>query len=429
MSTLEIIKNNTLRAEFLRAADLITQTQVTMFLDRPAPDKPGIIETLETQLEESGQGDDETVQISTMRQLLSDTLDIYNDPFANYITPKQLKNYYARRGGNLMGIGVKYRAFDEDYPVIIGVLLGGPLEKSGIKPGDRITAIDGVDQEGASSADVSGKLKGDEGSTVQLSMQHRDGGSFEVTATRSKVTLRYARAELMDDQIGYIKVSRFGGKTHETVAAMVSNLIGEGAKGMVLDLRDNPGGSTRAARGIVSIFTDKQSVYCEQYKTGATRELPRHGNKLTDMPLVLLINGKSMSSSEIVAGALQDYQRATLIGEPSYGKGLIQKVFNMKAPLGGAVRTTIAAYATPAQTLIHGVGVTPDIFIESAPRGLFAETGSLNISNSAREFKRELLEKRLREDLDPEEAENLISLQDTQLNQGLAELKTLIESN
>ena len=203
---------------------------------------------------------------------------------------------------------------------------------------------------------------------------------------------------------------------------MLQELLNQGAKYLVLDLRDNPGGSTRAARGITSLFVDKQSVYCERYEAGGVRELPHEGRKLTDLPLAVIVNEASMSASEIVAGALQDYGRAVVVGAPTYGKGLIQKVFNLKEPLGGAVRTTIAAYATPHHTLIHGVGVTPDLYEESAPQHLFRETGSLNISSAARVFKRQLLEDRLRRDFSDEESLRLISLEDQQLKRGIREL-------
>ena len=229
----------------------------------------------------------------------------------------------------------------------------------------------------------------------------------------------------MPDATGYLRVSRFGGNTHERAAELLDGLLQQGAKRLLLDLRDNPGGSTRAARAITTLFSDAKNVYCERYETGSTRKLPRHGNTLTALPLVVLVNEHSMSAAEIVAGALQDHGRAVLVGVPTYGKGLIQKVFRLKAPLGGAVRITIASYATPRETLIHGVGITPDRFVATAPRRLFAETGSLNISARARAFKRQLLEQRLTQDLPADESKQLLSMRDEQLHAGLEELAAL----
>lgn len=462
MALLDNIDNAPLRSEFLRAINLVTTTQLSMFLDREPPSRETMIDTLNRKLESAADGAPDTgsampaastvaadastnthtatattpvatadksgnedpliqQQAKAMREVLNESLAIYNDPFATYINPQQLKSYHNKRKGNLLGVGIKFRAFDDNYPVIIGALQGGPLQGI-VAPGDRMISIGGVDQNGVSSKDVAGVLKGEAGSTVDILIRPEDGDEKIITATRSQIKLLYARAEMLDSAIGYIKVSRFGGNTHETVRSLLQDLLQQGAQSLVLDLRDNPGGSTRAARGIVSLFVDKQNVYCERYEAGGMRELPHEGEKLTDLPLAVVVNEHSMSSSEIVAGALQDYGRATLIGAPTYGKGLIQKVFNLKAPLGGAVRTTIAAYATPSHTLIHGVGVTPDIFEATAEESMFRETGSLNVSADSRTFKRKLLEQRVVEDFPEKRANFLISLEDQQLKRAIAEL-------
>lgn len=427
MADLEQIENLQLRSEFLRAVNLVTTTQLTLFLDREAPTRVSMVRALEDRLsrrEQSAGEDRDTYQAGVMREVLINSISIFNDPFASYINPDQLKRYYNRRKGNLLGVGLKFRAFDDDYPAIIGALLDGPLENTELTPGDRLLSIGGRDQRGVSSRDISTALKGTAGSTVDMQLQHSSGEKYELTATRSQIKLRYVRAEMLDNQVGYLKVSRFGGATHQTARELLRGLLDQGARYLVLDLRDNPGGSTRAARSITSMFVGKQSVYCERYEAGGVRELPHEGNKLTDLPLAVIINEASMSASEIVAGALQDYGRAVIVGAPTYGKGLIQKVFNLKEPLGGAVRTTIAAYATPHHTLIHGVGVTPDIYEETAPEHLFREAGSLNVSAAARDFKRVLLEARIRENFPEEEAQRLISLEDIQLKRGIRELTT-----
>jgi len=450
VSDLSEVENLPLRSEFLRAINLVTTTQLTLFLDREPPTRESIVadfkqrlSSMDSSASESSQKTTSQIQSSAeisadpttavtandktqakvMREVLLAAIGVFNDPFATYINPEQLKRYYNKRTGNLLGIGVKFRAFDDAYPVIIGPLLGGPLDQSAMEPADRIVEIAGSDQFGASSLAVSTALKGEKGTTVQLKLRRSDGEDYLLEATRSQIQLKYARSEMLDDKVGYLKISRFGGGTHTTVRALLEDLLKQGARRLVLDVRDNPGGSTRAARGVVSLFVDKQHVYCERYEAGGMRELPHEGEKLTDLPLAVLVNEASMSASEIVAGALQDYGRAIIVGAPTYGKGLIQKVFNLKAPLGGAVRTTIAAYATPSHTLIHGVGVTPDVFEPTAPRQLFRESGSLNISAAALKFKRKLLEERLRNDYEPEEAERLIAYKDAQLIRGIQELK------
>ncbi len=422
MSDLTQIENLKLRSEFLRAINLVTTTQLTLFLESEAPTRDSMIASLEKRLadkEPSAGADMDIHQSKAMREVLFDAISVFNDPFATYINPDQLKRYYNRRKGNLLGVGLKFRAFDDDYPVVIGTLLGGPLEKTPMSPADRIIEINGKDQKGVSSRDVTSALKGEAGSEVELRLRHEDDSEYSLTATRSQINLKYARSEMLADKVGYLKVSRFGGNTHKTARALLQGLLDDGARHLVLDLRDNPGGSTRAARGIVSSFVDKQNVYCERYEAGGVRELPHEGGKLTDLPLAVIVNEASQSASEIVAGALQDYDRAVIVGAPTYGKGLIQKVFNLQAPLGGAVRTTIAAYATPKHTLIHGVGVTPDIYEATAPESLFRETGSLNVSADARAFKRKLLEQRINEQFDDEKADSLIAREDLQLKRSI----------
>jgi carboxyl-terminal processing protease len=234
--------------------------------------------------------------------------------------------------------------------------------------------------------------------------------------------LHYARSEKLTDSLAVLKISRFGGNTHKRVQQLIQSMEQEGVTALVLDLRDNPGGSTRAARFIMSMFDDSEWVYCEQYKSGKTNRLPRAGKILTDMPLAILVNEYSMSSSEILAGALQSRGRATVIGTPTYGKGLIQKVFPLEQPLSGAIRCTIATWASLDEIPLHGRGLLPDIYVPTAPRQLFRETGSLNISTESRVYRRILLEKKLRDTLPAQEAEALIAQSDLQLQRAVSHL-------
>jgi len=397
------------RAQCLKALDIVDTTQLTLFLQREPESREKLVE----QIDSFAQLPEEKA-LAAMQTLLSDVMAVYNDPFANYINPKQHKAYTERRTGGFVGLGLKFRTQTEDYPVVIGALLGGPLEERDMEPGDKIISVNDEDLHALSSRQVSTILKGPPDSTARLKLQ-RNGETFDLETRRQSVQLQYARTEMHENNVGYIKVSRFGGKTHVLVRQLLKELISDGAKSLVLDLRDNPGGSTRAARNMLSIFHKAPWVYCEQYKTGKINRLPRDGDWLTDMPLSVLVNEYSMSSSEILAGALQDYKRAKLIGAPTYGKGLIQRVFPLAEPLGGAVRTTIAMYGTPSHTLLHGRGLLPDVYVPTAPERLFKETGSVNISDKARAFRRSLFMKSLKEKLSAEVVSGYEILPDTQL--------------
>lgn len=423
-------------AEFVKALNLIDQTQLTIFTDAPPPTRKESIEkynsmvkALEAELDNTDADYDqqlETKQLEIMRKLISEKIDAYNDQYANYITPDSLKKYNARRNGNFVGVGLKFRAIEDGYPLAIGALSGGPMDGKDIKPGDKLISVDGNSLEKLNSGEIVKALKGPENSTATIQVL-RDQQEHTVSVIRSAVELHYAAAEMIEGNIGLIKISRFGSKTHTRVATLLTSLIEEGAQSFILDLRDNPGGSTRAARAIVSMFSTEQDIYCERYKTGAVKQLPRHGDHLTDLPLAVLINGDSMSSSEIVAGAIQTYNRGLIIGSPSFGKGLVQKVFNLQAPLGGAVRTTIAVFGRPDHQLIHSAGIVPDVYVATKSDFMFRRTGSLNISKEARAYQRTLLEEGVRKK-HPKNADTLIAAKDLQLQTAVNRLQTKVSN-
>lgn len=288
-------------------------------------------------------------------------------------------------------------------------------------PGDKLVSIDDKPLKGLLSTEIVAALQGPDKSTAVITVLRGDT-EHTIEVTRAAVELHYADAELLEQNIGYIKISRFGGTTHERVGKLLAGLLDEGATSFILDLRDNPGGSTRAARAIVSMFSKENDMYCERYKSGAVKQLPRHGEHVTDLPLAVLINGDSMSSSEIVAGAIQSYDRGIIIGSPSFGKGLVQKVFNLAAPLGGAVRTTIAVFGRPDHQLIHATGIVPDIYIETDSDFMYRRVGSLNIADAAKAFQRELLEKDIRAK-QPERADEFIAAIDLQLQTAINKLQ------
>lgn len=427
MNPLTLVANPKIRGELARALNLITDVQLNLFRDTPAPTREDILSQFSLRMQQRGVvAIDDTEIVDIARELLGSTLDTFNDPFANYVTPESLKKYKQRRNGQFVGIGVKFRARKESYPVVIGPLTGGPLEHANIKPGDQIRAIDGVDLFASSSEDIGEKLRGKEGSSVRLQLARtKPDQIITLDAVRQKVKLSYLRVEVLDGNVGYIKISRFAAKTHLMVEKYLRQLLLAGVVGIILDLRDNPGGSTLAARATVSLFQEDRHVYAEQYKSGAVRLLPRIGNKVTDLPVAVLANEKSMSSAEIVAGALQVSARAKIVGAPTYGKGLIQRVFDLKPPLGGAIRATIAVYATLDETLIHGVGIVPDIYVASAKGDFFVETGSLNISAAAQTYRRQLLHENIYQRYDADEAAALIQQTDEQLERAVMYLRNL----
>ena len=407
-----------LHVELKRALGIIDKTQLELFRQGPLISSDERERRIDDIL--SLEKTDNKLAVSKARELLTDVQRAYGDPFANYITPVNHGNYQRSRGGNLVGIGIKFRSRDKDYPVVIGPLLGGPLDNFDVQPGDVLKSVAGESLFGASARQVRSKLSGPAGSRVSVNLGR--GGSITTTleVERRSVELHYARKALLANDIAYIKISRFGTDTFERIKDFVQNFEAQGVRAYILDLRDNPGGSTRAARIIMSLFDDASWVYCEQYKGGRSRQLPREGEQISNAPMAVLINERSMSSSEILAGALQARKRATLVGSPSFGKGLIQKVYPLKTPIEGAVRTTIATYATPDNLPLHARGLTPDIYVPTAPHELYRETGSLNVSEQTRAFRTSLDTNRLRRKIGPSRADALIAVGDLQLQAAIS---------
>ncbi len=420
-------------AEFKRALSIIEKTQLDIFSDITPENKTEVIlrfntlsEAAAAELEPSTSDSGVRIaekRIELMRSLISETIDTYNDQYANYISPDALRKYSERRSGSYEGIGLKFRTVTDNYPLVIGPLVNGPLESSDLLPGDKLIEANGRDLKGLNNRNIIEILKGPADTIVRLKVQ-RDNATHSVVATRSAVDLHYARSEVIENDIGYIQISRFGGKTHKRVLALLNELLKKNVTGLILDLRNNPGGSTRAARAVVSMFSNEKYIYCERNKAGTIKQLPRHGEHITDLPLAVLVNGDSMSSSEIVAGALQAYERGIIIGSPTFGKGLVQRVFNLKEPLGGAIRTTIAVFGTPDHRIIHSAGIVPDIYVETAADFMFKRTGSLNIKQNARNFQRTLLEEGVRKK-HPHKAKALIEAPDRQLQTAIAEINKL----
>ncbi len=402
-----------LRTELKRALGIIDETQLELFRQGPLMSSDERERRIDDIL--SHETSDIKLAVSKARTLLADVQRAYGDPFANYISPVNHSSYQRNRSGNLVGIGIKFRSRDKDYPVVIGPLLGGPLDNFDIQPGDALKSVAGESLFGASARQVRSKLSGPARSRVSVTLGRGESITTTLEVERRSVELHYARETLLADNIAYIKISRFGTDTFERVKTFVLDFERQGVRAYILDLRDNPGGSTRAARIIMSMFDDASWVYCEQYKGGRSRQLPREGEQISKAPLAILINERSMSSSEILAGALQARKRATLVGAPSFGKGLIQKVYPLKAPIEGAVRTTIATYATPDNLPLHARGLTPDIYVPTAPHELYRETGSLNVSEQTRVFRASLNADRLREKIGSKDAEAILAVADMQL--------------
>ncbi len=276
------------------------------------------------------------------------------DPHSVYISSDQLKRVNEDFQGSFEGIGVEFDIIN-DTLTIVSPISGGPSEKLGILAGDKIVKIDGVSAVKIARDDVPKKLKGPKGTKVIVTIMRaglNDPLEFEIT--RDKIPIYSVDASFMyNDEIGYVKVSRFAGTTYDEFMKAMGELSNQGMKKVILDLRGDPGGYLDQAFKMASEFIPKgqKIVYTKSRISDFNEEYISSGGMYTDIPLVVLVNGGSASASEIVSGAVQDWDRGLIVGETTFGKGLVQRQFDL--PDGSAFRVTTARYYTPSGRLIQ----------------------------------------------------------------------------
>ncbi len=299
-----------------------------------------------------------------MQGAIRGMMEAVGDDYTYYMDPQVYEIESTSLSGQYEGIGA-YVDTQGEYLTIVSPIEGSPAAAAGLRPGDQIIAIDGEDMTGVSPEEARQKVLGPAGSTVVLTVA-REGEPEPLTFTivRARITVPSVTGEMRQDGIAYIDINFFGDRTTNELRAKLDELLAQNPKGIILDLRFNPGGYLVTAVEVTSEFIDDGVVLIEQYGDGTRDTYNALGNgKATDIPMVVLINEGSASASEILAGALQDYGRAKLVGVQSFGKGSVQTI----QPLSnnqGAARITIAKWLTPKERAIQGVGLTPDYIVE-----------------------------------------------------------------
>jgi carboxyl-terminal processing protease len=304
--------------------------------------------------------------VALMRGAIRGMMEGLGDQHSSYIDPEQLTAFTTQiEGEQYEGIGAWVDPTG-DYLTIISPMVGSPAEKAGLKPGDKIIAIDGEDMTGIDGELVRQRVIGEKGTTVHLTV-YRPGTEtpLEFDITRDSITASNVMSRMMDNHVAYIRLLAFGDeKTLSDFRTALKNLMAEKPVGVILDLRYNGGGLLDSAVEIASEFVGEGVIVYEQYGDGKKLSFDAKPDGVaTEIPLVVLINEGSASASEIVAGAIQDTGRGTLVGMKSYGKGSVQIWTNLKNDQG-AVRVTVANWLTPKERSINEIGITPDVQIE-----------------------------------------------------------------
>lgn len=288
------------------------------------------------------------------------------DPYSNFIPGEELKDLCSEyiEGSFDGGIGVMMLKFKNSEAIlVVQVMEGSSAEKAGLKKGDKIVKVNGRSIEGVSSKDCVAKIKGKMGTSVNLRIKRKDK-FFDVKVRRSRIEIDNVRGRMVREDIGLIQLDKFSANVVEKTRKILNNLRSKGAKYIILDLRDNPGGTLDDAVGIASIFTSKSPI-AGQKSNFEKKMFERVGEYDESFPLVLLINGGSASGSEVVASCLKSHGRALLIGERTYGKGTVQVVsaIDSENVEKGAIKLTIANFFGPKEEVIDKEGVSPHIYV------------------------------------------------------------------
>ena len=284
------------------------------------------------------------------------------DPYTAYMDRHTLAAFLENTEGRYAGIGVRVQLDPSDNRIqILQVFPNGPSAQAGLEPGDKIVQVNGVEVSGINFDEAITMLRGTPSTRVNVSILRRDG-TFDVEITRAEVEVPSVEHRMLDDEIGYIRITNFDQMTYPQFMTALNNLGQSGMRGLVVDVRNNPGGLLDSVVRITNELVPRGLIVYTEDKHG-NREEMRGNSRQLDIPLVVLVNENSASASEVLAGAVRDTQSGTLVGNTTFGKGVVQRLFQLSD--GSGIRVTVARYYTPGGYTIHGEGITPDVLIET----------------------------------------------------------------
>jgi carboxyl-terminal processing protease len=311
----------------------------------------------------AGKVDDDQLMESAINGMLTSL-----DPHSNYLNTKNFDDMKVQTRGEFGGLGIEV-SMENGIVKVVTPIDDTPAARAGLKPGDLITALDGQPVQGMTLPQAVDKMRGPINSDIRLTIQRKGRDPFDVKLTRATIRIQSVRSHLVGDDIGYIRITSFNEQTDvglNNAMKSIKQQAGDKLRGIVLDLRNNPGGLLDQAVAVANAFIDKGEIVSTRGRRAddAQRFDARPGAVAGGLPIAVLINGGSASASEIVAGALQDHHRAILLGTRSFGKGSVQTIIPL--PGHGAMRLTTARYYTPSGRSIQAKGIEPDIVVEAA---------------------------------------------------------------
>lgn len=296
---------------------------------------------------------------------LKGILNSLEDPYSVYMTKDEFASLMEETSGSFGGIGVVVTPGDDNLITVVSPIEDTPGERAGLKSGDKIIKVNGEEFFAENMDEAVKKMKGEPDTEVVLSIMRMQKGKenkiFDLEIIREIIRIETVKASVIDDNIGYIKISSFDDLTYKDFKTELNNLGNKNIEGLIIDLRNNPGGLLSRTVQIADELLGKGDIVYTQTKNGV-RLYEKSDKEMVDYPLAILINGGSASASEILSGAVKDRERGVLIGTTTFGKGVVQRLHDL--PDGSGIKLTISEYFTPNGINIHGIGIDPDIEVE-----------------------------------------------------------------
>ncbi len=308
-------------------------------------------------------------------QMYSGMADAMGDPYTRYFTKNEMSDFLNDANGTMCGIGIVISSDkDTGLCIVSEVIENSPAEKAGLKAGDTIIKVDDKDVVGMSVVEISELTKGKKDTSVKISVDRHGEGEKLFDIKRSTINMQYVKSS-KDGDIGYIKITEFAKVTADQFIKALSGLMKQNIKGLVIDLRDNPGGMIDIVTEIADTLLPEGTITYTVDKNGNRVDF-KSKDGCIDIPIAILVNGGSASASELLAGAIQDNGRGTIIGTQTYGKGIVQGLYSLSD--GSGLKITIQKYFTPNGVCIQGIGITPDYEIETEDKTKSADDKQYN---------------------------------------------------
>ncbi|MCR3955980.1 MAG: S41 family peptidase [Gudongella sp.] len=287
------------------------------------------------------------------------------DPYSIYMTREEYESFNMETDGIYGGIGIIVTPGEDDLITVVSPIEDTPGERAGIRTGDKIIKVEGKEYFSETMDEAVSLMRGDPNTEVQITIMRRDKDgnteTFDLNITREIIRLQSVKSGVIQEDIGYIRLTAFDNLTYEDFMKALMDIQSEGVRGIVLDLRSNPGGLLNVSVDIADELLGEGTVVYTEDKYGQ-RQYEESDSKMVDLPLVVLVNEGSASASEILAGAIRDLDRGTLIGTTTFGKGLVQRIRDLAD--GSGIKLTVSEYFTPDGINIHGTGIEPDVVVE-----------------------------------------------------------------